>query len=166
VLLSLEVSIPEDWSEKRNRAYFTWNFGKAPEVAIEIVSNRVGNELGSKLKDYAQVRVGYYVIFDPLHYLGEQTLYIYQLVGATYQLSQTNWLEGVGLGLTLWEGEFEGKTYQWLRWCDAQGNLLLTGDENTKQEKQRAEQEKQRAEQEKQRADYLEEILRSRGIDF
>jgi hypothetical protein len=62
-----------------------------------------------------------------------------------------NWLEQVGLGLALWQGEFKGKTYQWLRWCDREGNLLLTGDERTKQEHQRTER--------------LAAILRAQGID-
>lgn len=71
VLLSLEVSVAKDWSQKQNRSYFVWQFGKPPEVAIEIVSNTVGNELGSKLKDYARAGVAYYVVFDPLQFLEE-----------------------------------------------------------------------------------------------
>ena len=159
MMLSLEVTLPEDWSEKKDQSYFTWNFGKSPEIAMEIVSNKVGNELGTKLKDYTQTRVGYYVVFDPCHYLGKPNLYIYQLIGVNYQLLSTNWLEGVGLGLTVWEGEFEGKNYQWLRWCDEKGQLLLTGDEKVAIEKQRADQERKRVE-------YLEQILRSQGINF
>ncbi|MBD2134950.1 Uma2 family endonuclease [Sphaerospermopsis sp. FACHB-1094] len=177
IMLSLGVTLPEDWSEKKDQSYFTWNFGKSPEIVVEIVSNKVGNELGNelgtKLKDYSQARVGYYVVFDPFHYLGKPNLYIYQLKGINYQLISTNWLEEIGLGLTIWEGEFEGKSYQWLRWCDEQGQILLIGDEKVALEKQRADQEKQRADEEKQRADqerkrveYLEEILRSQGINF
>jgi hypothetical protein len=30
---------------------FLWDFGKAPEVAVEIVSNKVGHELAGKLRD-------------------------------------------------------------------------------------------------------------------
>jgi len=159
MMLSLEVTLPEDWSEKKDQSYFTWNFGKSPEIVMEIVSNKVGNELGTKLKDYTQARVGYYVVFDPCRYLGKPNLYNYQLIGVNYQLLSTNWLEGVGLGLTVWEGEFEGKNYQWLRWCDEKGQLLLTGDEKVAIEKQRADQERKRVE-------YLEQILRSQGINF
>ena len=59
-----------------------------------------------------------------------------------------------------------------MRWCDASGNILLTGNELAKQAQQRVEQveqEKQLAqqlvEQEKQRVDRLLEILRERGIN-
>ncbi|NES65292.1 MAG: hypothetical protein F6K24_08525 [Okeania sp. SIO2D1] len=37
---------------------------------MEIVSNKVGNELGSKLAGYARIGVWYYVVFDPLQKLG------------------------------------------------------------------------------------------------
>jgi hypothetical protein len=36
---------------------------------------------------------------------------------------------GLELGVKLWEGTFEGITRLWLRWCDADGNILLTGNE-------------------------------------
>ncbi len=75
----MRVQIPKDWSEKRNHSYFVWNFGKPPEVAIEIVSHKIGNELGSKLEDYAVVGVGYYVVFDQLKQLGKTILRVYEL---------------------------------------------------------------------------------------
>ncbi len=172
ILLSLEVEVPEDWSQKKNRSYFVWEFGKSPEVAIEIVSNKIGNELGSKLEDYARARVAYYVVFDPLHQLGEPILRIYHLQGKNYLLLDNLFLSQVGLGLTIWSGKFEGKEYNWLRWCDKSGRILLTGDEQlqkewqrAEQERQRAEQERQRAEQERGRAERLAEILRERGIN-
>jgi len=40
VFLTLDVQIADAWWEKKNRSYFIWEFGKPPEVAIEIVSNR------------------------------------------------------------------------------------------------------------------------------
>jgi hypothetical protein len=55
--------------------------------------------------------------------------------------------------VTLWDGTYEGKTDTWLRWTDADGNLILTGRERAEQEHRRTEQERQRAEQERQRAE-------------
>lgn len=157
VLLSLGVSVPEDWSQKQNRSYFVWQFGKPPEVVIEIVSNTVGNELGSKLEDYAQARVAYYVVFDPLQCLDGPVLRVYELHGTRYRLLNDNWMDEIELGVTLWEGTFEEKQYNWLRWCDRAG-ILLTGDE-------RANTERQRADAERQRAERLAQLLRARGID-
>ncbi|PIG94008.1 Uma2 family endonuclease [Gloeocapsopsis sp. IPPAS B-1203] len=158
VLLSLDVEVPQDWQQKKNRSYFTWIIGKPPEVVIEIVSNNVGNELGSKMKDYARIGVAYYVVYDPLPQLGDRLLRVHELRGTSYTPLETTWMEPVGLGLTLWDGIFEGKQDTWLRWCDRDDSLIATGDE-------RAETERQRAETERQRAERLAEILRSQGIE-
>jgi len=153
VFLSLDVQVPDNWWEKQNRCYLVWRFGKSPEVVLEIVSNREGGELGRKLEIYQHMRVSYYIVYDPSQQLGDGILRVYELRGRRYVETMETWLEQVELGLTLWDGEFEGRRDRWLRWCDRSGTLLLTGDERAEQEKQRAEQEKQRAEQEKQRAE-------------
>lgn len=151
VFLSLDVQVPQNWWEKSNRSYLVWQFGKPPEVVIEIVSNKVGEELGEKLSIYQQMRVSYYVVFDPSGQLGEKKLRIYEIKGIRYFETTETWLEQVGLGLTLWEGEFEGRQDLWLRWCDKDGNIFLTGDE--------------RAEQAEQKAQRLAEQLRALGVD-
>ena len=71
-------------------------------------------------------------------------------------------IEQLGVELGVWEGSYQNlnQNYLWLRWWDAEGNLLLMGSERAEQEKQRAEQEKQRAEQEKQRAEQAERSQR------
>ncbi|MGB3560093.1 MAG: Uma2 family endonuclease [Geitlerinemataceae cyanobacterium] len=165
VFLSLDVEVPDNWWEKQHRCYLVWEFGKPPEVAIEIVSNREGEELGNKLKIYERMRVSYYIVFDPNLHLGQERLYIYELRGSRYleiardakDLSPIK-LEQIGLGVTIWLGEFEGKQDYWLRWCDHQGNLLLTGDE-------KAQQQQERAERSEERVRLLAEQLRSLGVN-
>jgi Uma2 family endonuclease len=164
VFLSLEVEVPENWREKKNRTYLVWEFGKPPNVTIEIVSNKEGNELGSKLRDYSRIGVAYYVVFDPLEQLGDTLLRMFELRGNRYQEMTETWLEQVGIGLTLWDGVFEGKHDRWLRWCTRDG-VVPTGAEQAEQERQRAEQERQRAERAETRAARLEEHLRAMGID-
>jgi len=139
VFLSLDVTVPEQWWEKQNRCYLLWQFDKPPDVVIEIVSNREGDELGGKFSRYEQMRVSYYAVFDPNHELGPEELRIFELRGRHYVEMAETWLEQVELGLKLWDGVFEGKQARWLRWCDAQGQLLLTGDERAELERQRAE---------------------------
>jgi len=164
VFLSLEVEVPENWREKKNRTYLVWEFGKPPNVTIEIVSNKEGNELGSKLRDYSRIGVAYYVVFDPLQQLGDSLLRMFELRGNRYQEMTETWLEQVGIGLTLWDGVFEGKHDRWLRWSTRDG-VVPTGAEQAEQERQRAEQERQRAERAEARATRLEEQLRAMGID-
>ncbi|MEM8641216.1 MAG: Uma2 family endonuclease [Cyanobacteria bacterium P01_G01_bin.54] len=159
VMLSLGVETSPDWHEKKHRSYLVWEFGKVPEIVIEIVSNLKGNELGRKLRDYAQMGISHYVVFDPLQHLSTQLLQAYVLHGGQYQSLTQPQFPSLGLGLTVWQGQFEGKQYnRWLRWCDSAGNLLLTGDEQAAQADERAAQERQRAEQ-------LAAKLRELGID-
>ncbi len=173
VLLSLGVQRAEDLSQRRNRSYFVWEFGKVPDVCIEIVSNQEGDELTLSQKSqqkgkeackkdiYAQIGVPYYVVFDPLRQIqGEREmnralLRVWTLTSGRYveltpvegivELGQPVWLETVGLGLTLWEGQFEEAVSRlWLRWCDRQGQVIPTGAE---------------------RADRLAQKLRQMGIN-
>ena len=173
VLLSLGVQRAEDLSQRRNRSYFVWEFGKVPDVCIEIVSNQEGDELTLSQKSqqkgkevckkdiYAQIGVPYYVVFDPLRQIqGEREmnralLRVWTLTSGRYveltpvegivELGQFVWLETVGLGLTLWAGQFEEAVSRlWLRWCDRQGQVIPTGAE---------------------RADRLAQKLRQMGIN-
>ncbi|BDI18738.1 hypothetical protein ANSO36C_45400 [Nostoc cf. commune SO-36] len=65
IFLSLDVEVPQNWWEKQNRCYMVWRFGKPPEVVLEIVSNKEGDELGKKLKTYEQMRASYYIVYGP-----------------------------------------------------------------------------------------------------
>ena len=153
MFLSLDVEVAPDWWEKKHRSYFLWEFGKPPDLAIEIVSNTVGEEDGEKKRRYARMRVSYYVIYDPQRQVMTDTLTVYRLNGFEYDRQAEAQFPDLGLGLTLWEGVFEGKQDTWLRWTDARRQLIPTGRERAEQERQRTEQERQRAEQERQRAE-------------
>ena len=157
-LVSLDVELAADLWPKPNRSYFIWRFGKPPDAVVEIVSNREGGELVHKRERYAHLGVAYYVVFDPQRLLGEEALRCYELRGRTYAPCAGGWLEDIGLGVRLWEGEYEGVKAVWLRWCDREGNVIPTGAEL-------AEAERQRAEAERARAERLAARLRALGID-
>jgi Uma2 family endonuclease len=139
VMLSLGVPASRDLSLKVNRSYFMWIVGKPPDVVIEVVSDRRGGEDTDKMETYQRIGVTYYVIFDPLNRLKNGLLRGFVLSAGKYLPMETLWLENVGLGMTLWEGEFEGQLARWLRWCDRDGVVIPTGQERAEQEKQRAE---------------------------
>jgi Uma2 family endonuclease len=165
VLVSVDVAFPADIWEKRHRSYMIWQYDKPPEVVIEIVSNRVGGEDDAKLRSYARMGIAYYVIYDPTMQLSDQVLRLYELRPTTYVLLEAFWLPGVELGLTLWQGKFEDREDTWLRWCNQEGQLLLTGVERAEQERQRAEQERQRADQAQQEVERLAARLRELGVE-
>ena len=132
VMLSLDVQIfllPK----KRQRSYFAWELGKVPDAAIEIVSGTDGDELGRKLEIYERIGVPYYIVWDPRFYLDKTPLHCYVRQGRKYEKNGT-WFPQIGLGVTEWQGEYENDEAIWLRWCDANGIVLLTGGEKSAQE--------------------------------
>lgn len=133
VFLSLGVEVADDWYAKEHRSYFVWEFGKVPEVVIEIVSNRIGGEIDTKKQRYANMTIPYYAVYDPQHLLGETSLQAFELVRQSYQPLNSAWFAHVGLGLRLWEGTFEGKHDHWLRWYDDAGAIIPTGEERAAQ---------------------------------
>src|SRR5262249_21218936 len=139
VLVSLDVRPPPDiWGS--GRSYFAWRYGKMPDLVIEIVGNRKGGELTHKRDIYAQHGIPWYVVHDPEHCLGPDVLQVFRLRGKKYVRARRPFIEPMGLGIGLWEGTFEDMHATWLRWYDADGNLVPTGSERAAQEKARAEQ--------------------------
>jgi Uma2 family endonuclease len=153
VLLSVGVNFPEDVLEKSQRSYYMWQFGKPPEVVIEIVSNLEGGEEGEKLQRYARIKVPYYVIYDPRMLLSQRPLRVRQLSGASYVDKLDAWFPELELGLTIQPGVYDGMQANWLRWCDRQGGVLLTGAELAEAEGARADAESRRADAESRRAE-------------
>ncbi len=47
IFLSLDVQIADNWWDKEHRSYFIWEFGKPPDIVVEVVSNNKG---GSRQK--------------------------------------------------------------------------------------------------------------------
>ena len=151
VMLRLDVPQNRDLNSKENRSYFTWVVGKPPNVVIEFVSDNRGGEATTKMTEYASIGVHYYAVFDPKHVLSSDTLMLHRLVGGAYQLISGSQLDGIGLGLILWQGKYEGADATWLRWCDTTGAVIPTG--------------KERADKTQQRNERLAEKLREMGID-
>ncbi|MDY6806890.1 MAG: Uma2 family endonuclease [Cyanobacteriota bacterium] len=127
--LSLGIHAGEDWWQRKVRSYLFWEFGKPPDIVIEVISPTPGNELGSKLTDYADLRIPYYVVYDPLKKVGENTLRVFELRGRSYVPKSNYQFPDCNIGLTLWTGTFEDINGTWLRWCYPDGKVIPTGDE-------------------------------------
>lgn len=136
VFVSLDVAAPKNW--RKNKAYFYWEYGKFPELVLEIVSNTKGGEISKKDNRYAQMGIRYYVVFDPDRYLKGEVLRVFVLRDGVYRPQRATYFPVLGLGLKLWHGSFENKEDTFLRWCDRQGNLLPTADERAARESERA----------------------------
>ena len=166
VLVSLGVKPPPDIREKKNRSYFIWNYGKPPDLVVEIVSNRVGGELTHKHADYARIGVGYYLVFDPDQQLGERPLRLFERHASTYvELLDPTWMPILKLGVALWKGVYDGLEATWLRWRNQDGSLLATGQEKANQAAAKANQAEAKASQAEHRAEKLAAQLRQLGIE-
>jgi hypothetical protein len=166
MMLSLDIRVPPAFPpEKAYRTYLVWEYGKVPDVVVEIVSNRKGGEDSRKMREYARLGILNYIVYDPERWLSNDVLRLYELRGRQYDLRPDLKLPEVGLSLQLWNGDFEGNYFTWLRWCDSEGALIPTGAERAAQAEERAADAEYRATEAEERADRLAAKLRELGIN-
>ena len=147
----VEFLSPGTEAEDLGRFYDGTAEGSEGETANAVVSN--GDNQATQAKPpgkfevyETRLRVPYYFVYSRY----TQRLRYFKLEGGQYQEQSLNpetplvWLEDLEIGLGIWQGEFEGVTAAWLRWCDQAGNWLLT---DTEQAQQQLEQERQAKEQ-------------------
>ncbi|MFB2834365.1 Uma2 family endonuclease [Floridanema evergladense] len=83
------------------------------------------------------LRVPYYVVFSRY----SDRLRAFKLNGGRYREQTINpekplfLIPELKLGLGIWQGEFDGINRSWLRWCDEEGNWLLTDAERERQKR-------------------------------
>jgi Uma2 family endonuclease len=161
--------------EEVSRSYTPNLQGEVPCIVMEFVSDDEGKEYSNKPTYppgkwffYEQIlQVPNYVIFEP----NTGRLEVYRLDDSgRYQLQEPNaadryWIPEMNLFLGTWQGSRENRAGVWLRWWNAEGELLFWGSELVAKERQRAEAERQRAEAERQRAERLAAQLRAAGIE-
>src|SRR4028118_1643861 len=154
-------NVPPLLNNQVRRSYVLWQEYVAPLIVLEFVSGDGSEErdrtpMTGKFWVYEQViRPAFYGIYE----VNRASVEVYHLVDGEYQLLTANErghypITPLGLELGIWQGQYQNLELPWLRWWDAQGNLLLTGQV-------RAEQERQRAEQAELRAQRLAEQLRA-----
>jgi Uma2 family endonuclease len=190
----LSLGVDRFYDEELRPSYVLWDEKVVPTMAIEIVSPTYRQEYTTKLNQYAELGILYYVIYSSRRHR-KPRLEVHKLVNGKYQLQQGNpiWMTEVGLGIGCERGNYSGVTREWLYWYDESGKRYPTPNEKIQQEVQRAQQEaqlaqqeaqlaqqerqraqqeaqlaqqeRQRAQQEAQRAQKLADKLRELGID-
>lgn len=179
LLLSVDVEMPENWWDKHHRSYLIWEFGKAPDLVIEILARKDeaekssssenvavsatkelkdGKDNSERMRRYARMGITYYVRFEPFAEAAHERLIIYGLELGRYVRRSEQILPGIGLGLQFWAGQYEQQEANWLRWSYENGNIIPTGQE-------KADQLKIEAEIAKERIDVLEAKFRGLGED-
>jgi Uma2 family endonuclease len=143
-------NVPPTLDAKMRRSYVLWKEYVAPLIVIEFVSGDGREERDKtppsqgevgKFWVYEQaIRVPYYAIYEVL----KEQVEVYHLIDNTYQILQPNErghypITPMGVELGIWQGRYQNAELPWLRWWDAQGNLLLTGEERAEVERYKRE---------------------------
>lgn len=132
----LVEEVPALLAGQMRRSYVLWQETVAPTVLLEFVSGDGSEERDRTLREgkfwvYEHViRPAYYGIYD----VNRQHLEMFHQVGARLELLEPSEnrrfrIRGLDVELGIWSGTHEDFDLPWLRWWDAQGNLLLTGRE-------------------------------------
>lgn len=158
-------NVPRTLAGHMRRSYVLWQEWVAPLIVLEFVSGNGSEErdqtpVTGKFWIYEQaIRTPYYGIYE----VNPGRVEVYQLVGGRYQPVPANdrghyEITPMEVELGIWPGRYQDVELPWLRWWDAQGNVLLTGEE-------RAEQERQEKERALQLAARLAAQLRALGVE-
>jgi Uma2 family endonuclease len=141
----LSLGVERFFDENLRLSYPIWEEQRVPILVLEVVSQTRRGEYTSKKKQYAELEILYYVVYNPLR-RKKSPLEVYRLTDGEYVLQPGNpvWLEEIGLGIGRDRGTYQGITREWLYWYDREGQRLRTPEERIQQ---------------------LEERLRSLGID-
>jgi Uma2 family endonuclease len=136
------LGVPRLYEGKDLRlSYVIWQEGVDPTVMVELISPGTEKEdLGQTLREVNQpptkwevyeriLRIPYYIVFD--RYSDE--LKVFQNIAGRYQPMEIAdnrvWLPELGLGIGLWQGNYQDVERLWLRWYDAAGNWISTPSE-------------------------------------
>jgi Uma2 family endonuclease len=132
----LVPGVPRLLDGQMRRSYVLWQELVAPLILLEYASDGGDEErdrtptTGKFWVYERRIRPAYYGIYLP----DEGSLEMYQLVADHFERMKAN-AEGryvisyLNAQIGIWHGEYAGFEIPWLRWWDAQGNLLPTGEE-------------------------------------
>ncbi|MDJ1184694.1 Uma2 family endonuclease [Roseofilum casamattae] len=147
---------------KERRSWVLWEEGgRYPDAIVELMSPSTANIDRTKKKElYEKVwKTRDYFIYNPFNSKSLEGWHLER--NGKYEKIEADdrgwlWCESLGLYLGTWNGELVKENAPWLRFYDADGNLVLLPEEVAVLEAERAEQEAERAEREQERAENAE----------
>ncbi|NJK76024.1 MAG: Uma2 family endonuclease [Oscillatoriales cyanobacterium RU_3_3] len=167
--------VPPTLDGNMRRSYVMWQELMPPLIVLEFVSGD-GSEERDKTPRQGKfwiyeriIRPAFYGIYE----VKKAQVEVYHLVDNRFELVAQNQrghyqIPQIGVELGIWEGIYQGVELPWLRWWDAEGNLLLAAEELAQQERIAKEQAQLEAQQEriaKEQAQLEAEQERQRRIE-
>ncbi len=169
----LSIGVPRIIDSDLRLSYVLWDEQVIPKMVLEVVSQTRRGEYTQKKKDYANMGILYYVIYNPLR-KKKPRLEVYQLNNQQYELLEGEpvWLSDIGLGIGREIGNYQGVEREWLYWYDQDSKRYCTAEERALQAEEKALQAEEKvlqaeekALQAEEKAKKLAEKLKSLGID-
>ncbi|XXT14291.1 Uma2 family endonuclease [Sorangium sp. So ce429] len=155
-----DVFVVLDTVRRERKSWVVWQEdGRTPDVVVELLSESTEKvDRTDKMRIYAKLlHVPEYYLFDP--FTGVHEAYALDLATMSYAPVAPGANGDVTsprlhLGLGVRRGTYNGLEADWLRWLDAEGRALPTGDEQARAagEQARAAEEQARAAEEQARA--------------
>ncbi len=149
-------------------SYVVWDEQVTPIIVVELLSPGTEKEdLGEKVRKinqpptkwevYEQIlKIPYYIVYDRY----TDKLIAFELTRRSYHELDVSegkvWIESLQMYLGVWHGRYKGLTREWLRWLDANQNLIPLPEEKLLVEERRAENAELRAENAELRAENAE----------
>ena len=126
----LSIGVPRIIDTDLRLSYVLWEEQQVPTLVLEVVSKTRRGEYSAKKRQYAQLGILYYVIYNPLR-KRQPKLEVYQLEAGEYKLlsGEPVWLPQLNLGIGKAEATYQGITREWLYWYDEKGDRYLTPEE-------------------------------------
>ncbi len=183
----LAIGIPRLKDEGGRLNYVLWQEQVKPIMVMEVISKEYNGEYEQKLRQYQELGILYYVIYNSLsgrrgRYKKHESLEVYKLIDGKYELlpsvallsesGKVVWMPEIGLGIGCDRRTFGNWERDWLYWYDRDCVRYLTAEERAqqaeaaqKQVEAIAMQERLEKLQERQEKQKLVNHLRSLGID-
>lgn len=158
-----DVFVVLDVPPGERKSWVVWEEGKGPDLVIELLSPSTAEDDKQRKKNiyFSQLRVAeyyWYDPFDPQDFAGfERQSDHYQALRTDSQGNLPS--KALGLSLCRWSGFYRGTEAVWLRWMDAGGELLPTGEERADRARQEADRARQEADRARQEADRARQAL-------
>ncbi|MCL1464597.1 Uma2 family endonuclease [Argonema galeatum] len=126
----LSLGVERIIDEDLRLSYAIWEEKRVPILMLEVVSQTYRGEYSTKMQNYADLGVLFYVIYNSGR-RKKPRLEVHRLVNGKYELQSGNpiWLPEIGLGIGNERGTYQGITREWLYWYDDRGQRLLTPEE-------------------------------------
>jgi Uma2 family endonuclease len=126
-------------NNKLRLSYLVYREGVMPQWVLEVVSKKPGGEYDEKFRQYAELGVLYYTIYNPSHYRRDkhEAFEVYRLEQGRYvrQLGNPVWMPEIGLGIGHEQGVQDRNRRDWLYWYDEQGSRYPVPENALKEEK-------------------------------